>query len=344
MGPHLIYVYGTLQRHAGQVCLRLDGESAPDPIPLIRLAEMFRDLPHRPPAVVYLNTVGPLDADLTPGQCLGAVTPLVLWRRVPWRDEGADTLALAWLKRWLGQGEDPVLALHEVTREHLTTSVEHATLAVHARYRHWRTDRPEEGLRERLLHLYLDREKQKGLLGKWLHDMIANPRLRVMALIPYATPGNRLGDLCKQLCHYLEQALQDRVAIKVFRLQFPDSREDLEHDLEPELRLQLGADEGEPTRHLLRRHAPRTIGKTRPVLWLDWGLFGQGEGCQDRLTGAELKAWLRFTHGYINQHCPQDLNVVCYAALELEKERHDPLHRLWSCARNWVTRLSRCTC
>jgi hypothetical protein len=93
-----------------------------------------------------------------------------------------------------------------------------------------------------------------------------------MALVPFATPGNRLADVQEQFCHYLELALQERVAIKPLRLEFPRSRGNLRKDLEWELSLQLQADDGEPVRDLLQRQAPRVFGRHRPVLWLHWGI------------------------------------------------------------------------
>lgn len=85
-------------------------------------------------------------------------------------------------------------------------------------------------------------------MGKWVGELSASDSLRVVALVPYAAPGNRLADVQEQFCHYLELALQDRVAIKPIRLAFPESRAMLRQDLEWEIltQLQEAADEGYP--------------------------------------------------------------------------------------------------
>ena len=102
------------------------------------------------------------------------------------------------------------------------------------------------------------------------------------------------------------------------------SRDDLCRNLEHELNIQLEATPGEPLQHLLRRHSPRTSGATRSVLWLNWGLFGNGN---PPLKPSELEAWLNFAAGFLTQHCPADLRIVCYAAIEVEQSRHAKLKR-----------------
>ena len=110
-------------------------------------------------------------------------------------------------------------------------------------------------------------------------------------------------------------------------MQFPESREALRRDLEYELREQLQADEGEPVKQLLRRHAPRYDGKGRPILWLDWGVFGPRSGQQASLNSSQLGEWLDFTSSFLRQHCPDDIRIVCSLAFELEKSKHQRLER-----------------
>lgn len=162
------------------------------------------------------------------------------------------------------------------------------------------------------------------MAAKWLAELVGSDSLRVMVLVPYASPGNRLDLLHEQLQDHCEYQLGDRLAITVKPLQFPESRDDLCRNLEYELNTQLEVGPGEPPQHLLRRHVPRTPGETRPVLWLNWGLFGDRN---PSLKPSELTAWLNFAAGYLTQNCPADLRIVCYAAVEVDQDKHKKLKR-----------------
>jgi hypothetical protein len=235
-------------------------------------------------------------------------------------------IAIAWMGAWLREGRDPVEALQRISAASAADSPEAQTLSVYANYRHWRTDvMSTSAARERMAHLRLDREKQKGVVAKWVGELTASDTLRVMALVPYSEPGNRLEEVQEQLCHHLDLALDDRAAIKPIRLEFPKSRAALRKDLEWELPLQLGADEGEALPHLLQRLAPRAAGRRRPVLWLHWGTFGSNPRHQASLKPSELEEWLVFTGSFVPQHCPANLRVVCSLAVETGRDRYKAL-------------------
>ncbi|HJW28012.1 MAG TPA: hypothetical protein VJ508_02055, partial [Saprospiraceae bacterium] len=112
------------------------------------------------PAVIYLNTPGPAEIGPSPGRILGEVAPLVIWRRS--REWGPETTsqAIAWLSRWLGQGEDPLTALHAIKKQQDSTQA--ATLSVHSTYRTWKTYRYSTVPHELYVHLILDRDEQKA--------------------------------------------------------------------------------------------------------------------------------------------------------------------------------------
>jgi hypothetical protein len=327
--PHLVYVIAPVEPQRGRLCLLLDHPSGKgqEALALDDLAGQFRES-LQPPAVLYLNCQGTGMAD--PTQVFGAELPLLIWRHLPARGEDALDVAVAWLGAWLREGIDPVEALHRAgSSERFAVSPEAQTLGVLANFRHWRTDQlAAGGVRERLAHLRLDREKQKGVVGKWVAELAGSDALRVMALVPFATPGNRLADVQEQFCHYLELALQDRVAIKPIRLEFPKSRGNLRKDLEWELSLQLQADDGEPVRDLLQRQSPRVIGNHRPVLWLHWGIFGSGAACQPGLTADQLRDWLTFAGTFLPQHCPANVRIVCSLAIETEADKHPAVAQL----------------
>ena len=313
MRPHLVYVYACGSRKEKQPGLLLEDGW----LSLSELAGWFKQYPPHP-AVVFLNVTGLTEPGLTPGQALGSSVPLVIWRRTSEWEADAASPVTQWLYRWLQAGEDPVTALHAVNPQ--------ANLAPHGRYRTWQTAVHPAAWRERLARLVLDRDEQKALVGKHLKELARSDSRRIMALVAYAAPGNLLDALPEQLQHYLDLELADLAEINWKRLQFPDLRDKLQQDLEAELKLQLQADSGEPTAHLLRRHAPRVVGSgKRAVLWLHWGTFGQGADQQKPLDRNQLEQWLQFCGDFLSSNCPTDLRVVCYAAIELAETKHQRL-------------------
>ncbi len=333
MRPHALYVYarGELEKGAPSLVL---GEGG-DRLPLERLGEMFERAGHRPD-VVYLNVAfAALRGDVSRSD-LGAgmpstlpgleAVPLVVWRRLPEWQGDSTTRAIAWLKRWLGSGADPVAALHPEEGDDDLPGAEAATLAAHAAYRTWKTATfrlPSQELKPRLR---LDRDKQKALVRKHLAELARSDTRRVMALVAYAAPGNSIAALREQLRDYLEVEAADLAEINWRRLQLPDVRANLRRDLEYELDLQLGADSKELPAHLLRRHAPTVTGSgKRAIIWLEWGTTG--EEYQPPLSAKQLGDWLRFSSEYLGSRCPDDLRLVSYLAIEAGSSKHKKLAR-----------------
>jgi hypothetical protein len=174
--------------------------------------------------------------------------------------------------------------------------------------------------------LKLNRDEQKALVAKHIRDLARSDRQRVMALVAYAAPGSMIQSLHEQLRDYLDLEVADVAEINWRPLQFPLLRDNLLVDLEAELKLQLHADATERLPHLLRRHASRVMGAgKRGILWLNWGIFGRGDGQQSLLTRSQLSAWMRFASETLGSQCPDDLRLVSYAAIELEQEKHHDL-------------------
>lgn len=317
--PHLIYIHCRTTIEHGRPCLLLDGESQPTPFPLSDLAQQFQQYA---PAVLYFNIDGPVTLETAITDLFEHRVPLILGRRTPHRHEAADSLAIAWLRAWLQQGQDPVAALHQLQRQYFSASPEATTLVVRADYRHWRTDTKITQPADRYAHLRLNRDKQKGLVAKWLGEMLGSDNLRVMSLIPYGEANNALDKIHQQLQHYLEFSLPDRIAIKQYFLPFPEDRAQLKQYLEQDLAIQLKGDDGESLTALLRRCAPRYNGQQRPVLWLHWGLFGNGKQQQTALRPSEIQSWLNFCCHYLSQHCPSDIRIIGTLAIELDKRKH----------------------
>jgi hypothetical protein len=322
--PQILYIYGHGKVTGGRPSLVLEDGSL-----LLSDLRGLLSAAGQAPAVIYLNMEGLTEAGVvTPDQLLGDELPLLLWRRRPEWSADSTTTALLWLHRWLGQGEDPVAAFHQLQRDTLSQSCEAATLAIHSNYRAWRTSIYQAAAQKHYPSLRLDRDHQKSLVRKHLEELVRSGSRRVMALVPYAAPGNSIPVASDQLRHDLDLSLSHLADIARVRLQFPESRSNLRHDLEEELKLQLGAQANEPVPYLLRRHAPKAVrpGK-KPVLWLDWGAFGAAPGLQPGLKDEHLEVWLRFASEFLSTQCPDDLRIVAYAALEIPEPKHEALAR-----------------
>jgi len=319
MRPHLLYVYGHLSDSADRPALLLDDGA----IRLTELADRCREL-QTCPAVIYLNSRGSAEIGPSPGRILGEAAPLVIWRRVREWGPDATSQAVAWLSRWLGQGEDPLTALHAVKKQH--DSAQAATLAAYSTYRSWKTYTYSPDPRKQYAHLVLDRDEQKAQVGKHLKELVRSGQRRVMALVACAAPGNLLGSLHEQLRHYLELEVADVAEINWLQLQFPENRQNLLSNLEHELKL-LAADDDEPViKFVLRSRAPRVTGTgKKAILWLNWGIFGDGANHQMALKPSELETWLRFCSSLLCNHCSDDLRIVSYAAIEVKSAKLERL-------------------
>lgn len=322
--PHLLYIYGRGTVAGGPPSLLLEGAHGAEPLALTDLRRLFAATGHTPP-VVYLNTEGLTSAggQPTPDQVLGSQVPLLLWRRRSEWSTDSTTVAIQWLHRWLVLGEDPVAAFHQLHRDTGRTSCEACTLALQVGYRTWRTATYQAGPRRHYPSLRLDRETQKSLVRKHLEELVRSGSRRVMALVPYAAPGNSIPVLWEQLRHDLELSLSHLAEIRWVHLQLPAGRSSFYRDLQEELKLQLGAAANEPVPYLLRRHAPRVVGPGRkPVLWLDWEP-SEGAGLKDE----SLADWLRLSSEFLVAHCPDDLRIVSYLSQEIPAAEHDEFAR-----------------
>lgn len=329
--PHLLYVYARGIAPGGRPSLLLEGGPGNVPLPLAELRRIFQETRHTP-AVLYLNTEGLHDGSgagplPTPDQVFADTVPLLLWRRRPEWSADSTTTALRWLQVWLGQGRDPVVALHQLQRESTPPGCEACTVAVHSQARDWHTTIYQVTTKDHHPSLRLDRFHLKSLVQKELEQLVRNSARRVLALVPYASEGNSVELLWKQLQHEVEISLAHLAQIDWALLHFPGSRTNLGVDLEAEVRLQLQEVPGETLTSLLRRKAPRAVAPGRkPVLFLNWGTFGTGAGLQAPLAPEHLAAWLRFSSEILAAHCPPELRVVSYAAAQVPDSDYD----LWA--------------
>ena len=301
--------------HAGQPSLLLGTPEAQEHFPIDSLPALFRDAGHTP-RLVYLNTAGiPLRDPLSTIDI-----PLVIWRRTQAWTPRSTSLAIEWLHTWLSKGLDPVDAFHQITSQgnRLTTCSDSATIALRRAYRTWGTQRHARTHRSGEPLHYLDRDEPKALIARHMRELAESPAQRVLAIVAYAEPGNRVADLGDQLRRELRRQGEKLFAIKQRLLTFPELRHQLHIDLPSLMEQDLQREPGERIHHLLRRHAPTVRGRTRRVLWLDWGVCGKGLE-QAALHKSQLCAWLRFCSQHLAASCPDDIRIITYIALETKK-------------------------
>ncbi len=323
--PHLVVLGGPV---AGLHAALALGRGS-DLLNLRSLPALFEAARHHPAALaVHLEGTEPAALPDLPG------VPLALWRQVPdatGAPAGAGWVA-AWLRLWLETPADPVIAFHAAV-----AADDGPPGTVRSDYRLWSTQPPPARPARSWTALHkLDRREQKALVARELRNLLRDDRQRVLALVAYAAPGNAVASLAEQLEHDLEED-DDHLPVNWYRTAFPPhrhpsgsppDRRTLVVDLEAMLRLDLGARSGEEIPALLRRMAPRDARSgTRGIVWLNWGIFGDGTGQQPRLAVPDLRDWARFSCERLVPLCPPDVRVVSFLALEIEERRHDKLKR-----------------
>ena len=326
MRPHALYLRAAYATDADQPAIRLDTASGATTYPLARLIDRVRQM-DPPPCALIIDLDGLPSPEIAAGLVLelGEQIPMVIWRRAGSRQNAAEQILLAGLRRWLGRGDEPVKALHDLLREQEPSAqgTDPACLAIHANYRTWQTSTHRTWHASPLPQLALDRDNQKALITRHLGELVRSPRLRVMAVIAYGSVENLLAELTEQLGYELDLTAADSAAIEWQRISLPDDRTDLEQRLGGHLSEVLGAGPDENLTQLLRRKGPRGMQPgVKGVLWLDWGTLDDSEPARAWLTSDQLEDWLRFCSNELATGCPDELHVVCFLGIELPKAKY----------------------
>lgn len=318
MGPDAVYYYGHGVVDGGQACLLLpDRGGAPRPLAMGDLRRLFGG---SPPQLVYLNACSSAASGWQSAghQLTPEVACVVAQRTTVWT-EAAGAAAVRWFERFLGQGLDPVVALHQL--DETTRGFEWTTAVAWTCFGAWTThrDHPLPPLRE--VGLRLDRDQQRALALKHVSDLIASQARRLEAMVVYGAKGALVNQFARQLRDYLESR---RVCLRWKSLSPAEAARLDFGRLEEELDLWLGRQDFEVMAPLLRRLAPpRGVSDSTPVLCLDWGVFGTEDG--RRITEDELREWLLFASDVLARHCPPDVRVVSYLAIEAAEKNHGVL-------------------
>ncbi|WP_437566128.1 hypothetical protein [Sorangium sp. So ce542] len=321
MRPDIVYFYGHGAVVNDQLALYL-GEGRPEPVLLRDLARLLRECP---PRVVFFNgcQTGQAGWHSAGAQLLPDV-PLVIANATTAWSKSASRFAVQWFGAWLREGLDPVAALHQLGGSASTEGFAWITPVVHSHYRHFTTVRSSAATRLPYFPAdWLDREEQRSRVFGYISDLARDPRRRVIAAIAYGPPGNSLERLPDQIIARVESDAGERLHIRHIALRFPEQRalQDLAANLAHGLKLQLRHETTAPLQHVLRAHAPRRIGDAVPILWLDWGVFGEPPLRQPELSPEHVTEWLKFVRNEIASSCPDELRVISTIGLEMESSK-----------------------
>ncbi|HMU41267.1 MAG TPA: hypothetical protein PKE31_19825 [Pseudomonadota bacterium] len=323
----VLYYYGHGSLESGQVCLRLgDGDSRKS---RLTPADLLRLCPEAPPKLVLLNACfGGAAGWQSAGHLLSPKVPVVVCSLTTAFTHFAAAMAIRFLKGVLLERRDPVDLLHERDPSDPAQTLhdwEWATHAVFARYTSWEPTTLQAQRHDPRNPLRLDRTRARAEVFNQVYALVDGSKRRVEAMVAYGQDRSLVEQFSWQAIDHLTKLRAASVA--PLHLKFPQDRSDLYQRLCEDFRQQVTRP-GEPLQHALRRHAPRVRTAGKPVLWLNWGVCGDGER-QDKLTLDQLRCWLKWSSEFLCQdnHCPEDLRIVSFVALRRPLDKYEVLEK-----------------
>lgn len=321
----LLYYYGHGGVEGGQVQLLL-GEG-PQPKSRLSPADLLRLFGDSPPKLVLLNACfGGAAGWQSAGYLLSPKVPVVVCSLTTAYTRYAGALAIRFLKGVLLERRDPVEILHQRDPRDAGQSQDDfqwATHAVFACYTSWEPTAIEAQRHDPRNPLRLDRTIARGQVIEQVSALVEGSKRRVEALVAYGQERSLVERFSAQATDHLERR---RIApVATLSLKFPQARSDLYKQLCEDFTQQV-ARKGEPLQHALRRHSPQVRSAGKPVLWIDWGVCGDGAP-QDKLNLEQLRIWLKWSSEFLcrDGHCPDDLRIVSFVALRRPLDKYDLL-------------------
>jgi len=321
----LLYYYGHGGIEAGQVQLLLaEGTSPKTRLAPADLLRLFGD---SPPKLVLLNACfGGAAGWQSAGYLLSPSVPVVVCSLTTAFTRFAGALAIRFLKGVLLDRRDPVELLHQRDASdpgQTQADFQWATHSVFARYTSWEPTPIEAQRHDPRNPLRLDRTIARAQVSEQVSALLAGSKRRVEAMVAYGYERTLLERFSWQATDHLE--LRRIAPVSTVSLKFPQDRSDLYNQLCEDF-VQQVARKGEPLQHALRRHAPQVRTAGKPVLWLDWGVCGDGAP-QDKLNLEQLRCWLKWSSEFLcrDGHCPDDLRIVSFVALRRPLDKYELL-------------------
>ncbi len=323
----VLYYYGHGCIAEGQVCLQL-GEGR-HPQALLTISDLKQMVGDAPPQLALLSGCFSGAAGWQgAGHLLSPHVPVVVCSLTTAYTHFAGAFAIRWLKGCLLDRRDPVELVHRRDPSDLAQTqhdFQWATHAVFASYTSWEPTPLLARRRDPRNPQRLDRIAARAQVIEQVCALRDGRRRRVEALVAYAHDRSLLERFSWQATDHIERR---RVApVFTVSLQFPHERAELYARLSEDFRRQV-AHPREPMGHALRRHAPKVRSAGMPVLWLNWGVCGDGT-MQKKLDLLQLRCWLKWSSEFLSHdhHCPEDLRIVSFIALRVEASKHEILRR-----------------
>lgn len=334
MGPEIVYFYGHGDLRNGQLALLLDnpGNNESDPL---GMADFKRMLAVRYPRIVFLN--GCLTGAAgwqAAGHHLCPQVPLVFGNRTVIFSNYAGRIARRWFERVLGNGVDPVLALHQLDPKYSQWDYHWITHVVHSHYRTCTIDGQPMATEDEFGALRLDRDEPRALVARHAGELLHSSRRRVEALVAFAESDNLIESFAHQAVDELEHSKLARVYYEVIKFpllskahagaradktKVPERALSLKELLQAELLLQLEAEGSETLSQLLRRRYVEE-GAGPQIVLLEFGVFGRRQGLIS--PPVPLREWLLFCQDILAQACPDGLRIIAYVGIEADVSKH----------------------
>lgn len=358
MTPNIVYYYGRGLVEGGQAYLTLPSGGKKN----IRVGELLKEIPElekHPPSILFLNVcnMGHAGWD-SAGEQLGRRIPLVLANVCPVHPTDARRFAETYWEDVLRKEVDPVVAAHARRASPAVKNADSTALrvsdltafAVTGHYGQVRFEHAAGHKSDRLRRAFdLDRLKQRAHFREEL-DKTLESKTRAHLVLTYGSAADLVHKAPEQLSTFVQARLRHQIAVNIVYLgRYPDDhailndepfvvRETTQADpwdresLEAALLQQWPRRTAATTLDIkgaLNDLAPRKLGTTRQVLWLDAGRIAMGNLSGDDLTD-QVDA-LRFFLSDLTQLVP-DLFLVGSLSVETPPEQMADVKKVFDTA------------
>ena len=289
---------------SAEIIYVLSDPGSPDVLPRKAL---FDTLSKRRPGVIILTGL----ASASEARNLLASIPVVLTAPRP------ASNVLGWFHEVLLENREPVDAVH--TLPAMDDHIDAHAIRVAAHFERFEVVRPVPAGRVRVNHS-LDRAAQRGIALGEVNKLLSDGDRRVQAFVAWGTPSDAPHLIGTQLLEHVRRQAHGPPAVKPLKPRIPEERSDLAIELAGNIRAQLGLEDPNlPLESGLRKTAPAGHGTRRPLLWLDFGVYGDGstdEGPYRKpLMMEHLRTWWRFCCHELAPACPKHVRLVAVIAL-----------------------------
>lgn len=312
--PEILYYFGHGVIEDGAACLDF-GERCGG---LCLFSDLKRWMGSRFPRIVFLNgCMTGATGHTAAGPQLAPDVPLVIASRTTAFTLHARETALRWFQRTLGDGMDPVIAIHRLEPGYSQRDFQWTTHAVHSAYRDARLGAQSPEVYDSAGSHRLNRDSPRARVVKHIAELRDHPSRRVEAVVAYGRPGNLIHAFCNQALDEIE--LHGGVHYQCIPLKLPEparpGADDYLELLSTEVLTQLGAGDQDSLTQVLRR----AFGDTpRPgMVWLDFGVIRQ---TADNAATLPLQEWLTYCHDTLGI-LKLDFSLVAFLAVETDVPR-----------------------